>query len=173
MRSGTRYLFVIKSVIMVSFLTLLVGGCEESVKIANTKPVIEGVEKDVCYVEKGGAVNFSVTAFDADGDRLSYRWRASGGSFDSFTDEGAGARWVAPQQPGEYAITIEVTDEIDKVSTTIYVDVCDLFPTTVEADTVISDPGYKFILKKIMVFSLLFLPVKKTYGKQRLKEQDS
>ncbi len=55
----------------------------------------------------GSVVPCTVTAADADGDPLTYRWTATGGSF---SGSGADVDWTAPPQSGTYTITCDVTD---------------------------------------------------------------
>lgn len=46
-------------------------------------------------------------ATDADGDILSYRWSADGGTIKG---EGSSITWVAPNAPGDYTVKVAVTD---------------------------------------------------------------
>jgi len=135
-------------IIVVAASIFLFMGCEESVKIANTRPSIESFTKNVCYVEKGGTVKFKVNAVDADGDRLYYSWSATGGTFSEISDDKTEATWVAPNEPGRYEITVKVTDEIEDNFSTLSIDVCEFFPSVLLGDTTISYHGYKYILKK-------------------------
>jgi len=135
-------------IIVVAASIFLFMGCEESVKIANTRPSIESFTKNVCYVEKGGAVKFKVNAVDADGDRLYYSWSATGGTFSEISDDKTEATWVAPNEPGRYEITVKVTDEIEDNFSTLSIDVCEFFPSVLTENTTISYHGYKYILKK-------------------------
>jgi len=148
MQPESSYLHAIKVLIIGALVTTLFAGCEQSVKIVNSRPVIRSLDRSIFYAEKGSSVQFSVYAEDADGDKLRYSWSKTGGTFTGFSDDGAVADWSAPQEPGTYTITVKVTDEIDEVSASIGIDVCETFPTTIEADTVISNQGFKYILKK-------------------------
>ena len=46
-------------------------------------------------------------ASDADGDKLDYVWQATGGKL---VGTGADMQWIAAGEPGEYTITVEVSD---------------------------------------------------------------
>ena len=64
---------------------------------------------DPCTVSRGGEVLLVATAFDPDGDVLTYEWNAPDGSFGGLTDK-ASARWIAPDEAGPTTISIAVED---------------------------------------------------------------
>jgi hypothetical protein len=55
----------------------------------------------------GDSASCSVTAGDLDGDTLTYKWTATGGSF---TGSGSSVTWRTPQTAGTFTIACEVTD---------------------------------------------------------------
>ncbi|MBN1691344.1 MAG: thioredoxin fold domain-containing protein [Dehalococcoidia bacterium] len=73
---------------------------------ANSKPVIENVSY-VHDVDSKSAIEISCQAGDRDGDLLSYEWLAQAGYLKG---EGATVNWTAPDNDGEYTITIRVND---------------------------------------------------------------
>jgi len=80
----------------------------------NNPPVIESIVVYPDTVFHGDTVNLSFTATDADGDSLSAIWEARSGTLlsDPF-------RWVAPQNPGEYSISLKIFDQSKKGDTEI------------------------------------------------------
>ena len=74
---------------------------------ANQPPVIDCINAEPSAVGQGLHGTFKCCAFDPEGDKLSYNWKASGGII---VGQGANADWTAPDEPGNYAITVEVTD---------------------------------------------------------------
>jgi hypothetical protein len=88
----------------------------------NRPPDIGGisVSKDTLYVNE--KCDLSVEAADLDGDPLTYSWSAEGGSFkDSSSNP---AEWSTPGQPGDYSISVSVTDAVgneSKASIKVYV----------------------------------------------------
>ena len=74
----------------------------------NRAPVV-AASCDPCVVQPGGEVRLTATASDADGDPLTYVWKAPQGSFAGAAD-GASARWRAPGEPGRVALRVEVSD---------------------------------------------------------------
>ena len=72
----------------------------------NRAPVVSA-SCDPCVVQPGGQVRLTATASDADGDPLTYVWKAPQGSF-AGTADAASARWRAPGEPGRVALRVEV-----------------------------------------------------------------
>jgi len=75
----------------------------------NQPPVIESLVADPPTVEPGGQSRISVSAYDPDGDPLSYTWSTTGGRLSSTTGPGD-KTWTAPNTPGTYQVTVSVTD---------------------------------------------------------------
>jgi chitinase len=87
---------------MVTVIALLFGGC------FNASPVISSLNFNAeGEITAGGVYTVSCVAVDADEDELSYSWTADAGSF---SGEGATVEWTAPDEPGSYTISIEVSD---------------------------------------------------------------
>jgi len=75
----------------------------------NQPPIIESLVADPPTVEPGGQSRISVSAYDPDGDPLSYTWSAIGGRLSSTTGP-RDKTWTAPSTPGTYQVTVSVTD---------------------------------------------------------------
>jgi len=73
----------------------------------NNSPVISDLQANTKLVQPLGKSNFLCSANDPDGDALTYRWTASGGTIDGSE---AAVTWTAPQDPGSYKITVVVSD---------------------------------------------------------------
>jgi hypothetical protein len=73
----------------------------------NHPPVIVSLTAERQRVRRAETCAIECTASDPDGDKLSYRWSATGGNI---TGEGGAVTWVAPNAFGKYTITVTVTD---------------------------------------------------------------
>jgi chitinase len=103
-------------VVMVTVITLLFGGC------FNSSPVISSLNLNIAGELTAGEVyTVSCVAVDADEDELSYSWTADAGSF---SGEGATVQWTAPDEPGSYTISVEVSDgsEVATDQTVVWVE---------------------------------------------------
>jgi peptidoglycan-associated lipoprotein len=67
-----------------------------------------GIQCDPCEVAPGQTSRLTAQATDPDGDAVTYRWSAPGGSF-SPTDA-ASTTWTAPGQTGDVPVTVTATD---------------------------------------------------------------
>ena len=86
------------------------GVVEQSVSMrvkANLPPGIAEMSADLDWVSTGKPVYFSCATTDADGDEVSHEWEASGGEF---FGTGTGVVWLAPEEEGEYWITVWARD---------------------------------------------------------------
>jgi hypothetical protein len=84
--------------------TLFIGGCSPE----NQLPVISGlIASDETMTSPSSSCQIQCTAQDPDGDKLSYTWSADDGYIGG---EGSSVIWTAPDAPGAYIITVEVTD---------------------------------------------------------------
>jgi peptidoglycan-associated lipoprotein len=63
---------------------------------------------DPCTVEVGGTSRLSAQATDPDGDPVTYRWTAPGGTF--APADAANSTWTAPTQPGQVVATVTASD---------------------------------------------------------------
>ncbi len=90
------------SLIILVIVTILIGGCTP----ANQPPVISSLTASEGRVSPSGSSQIKCVASDPDGDKLSYSWSASG----DISGEGSAVTWIAPEAPGAYIITVEVTD---------------------------------------------------------------
>lgn len=79
--------------------------------VSNNSPAISSFSLSATSVAPGGSVIASGTASDPDGDPVSYKWSADGGTI---TGTGQNVTWLAPQaQPGEqseFHIQLKVED---------------------------------------------------------------
>ncbi len=85
---------------------VLVCGCG----LANHFPVITSLEADKTVLLPSKVVNIECNATGVDGGNLSYNWAASGGAIHA-RKSGEYAGWTAPDELGNYTITVNVTDE--------------------------------------------------------------
>ena len=87
------------------------SGPSSSTPGGNQPPVISSLTPEQTQVHASGDIEIRCTAEDPDGDKLSYEWAATGGSF-SETGASAGAvvTWKAPVDYGNYDITVTVED---------------------------------------------------------------
>jgi hypothetical protein len=92
------------ALIIVVFGTLFIGGCSPE----NQLPVISSlIASDETMTSPSSSCQLQCTAQDPDGDKLSYTWSADDGYIGG---EGSSVIWTAPDAPGAYIITVEVTD---------------------------------------------------------------
>jgi len=75
--------------------------------LANHRPAIISLTAEQEEVLPLGISEIVCDASDPDGDELSYKWSASGGSI---AGTGAVVTWVAPDEAGVYDITVLVAD---------------------------------------------------------------
>lgn len=99
------------SLIILVVATLLIGSCVP----ANKPPVISSLTANEEWINPAGVCQVECIASDPDGDSLSYIWSTSGGNI---SGEGSVVTWIAPDEPGAYTITVEVTDGRDGEATT-------------------------------------------------------
>ena len=85
-------------------ISILICGCGNFV-------VINSLEADKTLLLPSEVVNIECNATCVDGGNLSYDWSASGG-FICPRKSGESASWTAPREPGNYTITVNVTDEL-------------------------------------------------------------
>ena len=73
----------------------------------NNPPVILSLTADQQLVQPFGKVMLKCLASDTESDNLSYQWTASGGIVEGSADS---ASWTAPNNPGNYKLTVIVND---------------------------------------------------------------
>ena len=101
------FLKVNKGIISVTVLAitiLFIGGCAP----ANQPPVITSLQAEREIVPPAGSCQVECVASDPEGGELSYEWQASGGNI---SGEGDTVTWTAPQETGNYTVTVVVIDE--------------------------------------------------------------
>lgn len=81
-----------------------------AVPAGNQPPTVSGITLSPAgsTVAKNGTVTLNCAASDANGDSLSYKWTATGGSLGSI--DGSSTVWVAPELTGSFTVTVTVTD---------------------------------------------------------------
>jgi len=93
-----------------------------SVVAVNHPPVIESLTPKRWTVVEAETSTIECIASDPDGDELSYIWSAESGNI---SGEGSVVTWIAPDAPGAYTITVEVTDgRGGEASESISIEVC-------------------------------------------------
>ena len=90
------------SLTILALATFLIGGCT----LANQPPLISSLTASAERVNPSGSCQVKCVASDPDGNELSYTWSASG----NISGEGSTVTWTAPAAPGDYTITVKVTD---------------------------------------------------------------
>ncbi|MDD3818408.1 MAG: PKD domain-containing protein [Actinomycetota bacterium] len=88
----------------------------------NAGPEIKGITLSSSTVFVGEKYDIFVDAVDPDGDELSFEWNVAGGTIDDKTKNPT--KWNAPDKPGDYNISVSVSDvkgNISNTSITIYV----------------------------------------------------
>jgi hypothetical protein len=88
-------------------VALLVSSCTT---VTNRLPTINSLEADVPWITPSGSIQLTCTAWDPDGDGLSYEWSVSDGDI---SGTGAAVVWTAPAVVGMYDITVVVDDGHD------------------------------------------------------------
>ena len=111
----------------------------------NRSPEIVDFRASKEWVVPSGNCTIICEASDPDNDSLSYEWLASGGNI---TGKGDTMTWVAPQETGNYTVTVVVTDELGgESSASLSIRVAFNNPPTIEKLTVTAEHKY---LKKIL-----------------------
>jgi len=95
----------ITSLTALAVTILFIGSCVP----ANQPPVITSLQAERQIVPNLGSCQVECVASDPEGAELSYEWLASGGNI---TGKGDTVIWVAPEDTGNYTVTVVVTDEL-------------------------------------------------------------
>jgi len=72
-------------------------------------PVISSVRSEKFELDPGATVTIVCAASDLSGGALTYQWLATNGSLDG--GDKATVAWTAPEEPGQYTVTVVVSDE--------------------------------------------------------------
>ena len=90
---------------------VLAAGCGDGGPTAPTtrSPTVTA-SCNPCEVFVGGESILRTDASDPDGDRLTYRWTATAGTFPHDPPDRSQEWWQAPDQPGQALIRVTVTD---------------------------------------------------------------
>ncbi|MBA7502990.1 hypothetical protein ES706_01596 [subsurface metagenome] len=94
------------SLIALTAIAITVCGCG----LISDSPVITSLEADKTVLLPSAETYVRCNATAVDGGNLSYVWTSNGGPVHA-RGGGESARWVAPDEPGEYTIMVNVTDE--------------------------------------------------------------
>ena len=88
---------------------LFVAGCgdDEDTETSNSQPIIERLIVPE-EVKAGEKVKLEVVAHDADGDKLTYKWKVSEGTVD------AAGVWTVPVEPMNATVLVLVSDGVNK-----------------------------------------------------------
>lgn len=73
----------------------------------NEAPVIINVISNPLQVAAGSTAEITCEANDANGDNLTYRWTATGGTISGSSSV---ITWTAPEKPGSFMVTATVSD---------------------------------------------------------------
>ncbi len=79
----------------------------------NQPPVIESLAAEWGRLKKASNTPITCVASDPDGDELTYEWsavNADGSPAGNITGEGSVITWIAPNDYGNYTITVTITD---------------------------------------------------------------
>jgi hypothetical protein len=124
----------------------------------NSAPVITRVWTSQSVIKAGETIQIEVSATDNDDDRLTYKYEVSGGSISGHGDK---VEWRAPDQAGDYTITVTVSDsEATSSERSVTITVIE----TVDLDPDEGLPGFETSIFFLAVFlSLIILQVKRKY----------
>ena len=107
-----QYLFPL----FIAIPLFLILGCSESNREGNYAPRISVFEADSDIIEPGTPVGIKFKAVDVDGDELSVKWYATGGTI---RGDNLGATWTAPEEEEKFLIEVTVSDGRKSTTSTI------------------------------------------------------
>jgi hypothetical protein len=134
----------------------LFQGCADEGKFSNAAPSDVSLSVSRCFVPTHGTVQLGADATDADGDPLTYTWKAASGTFTPASATGTAVEWTASADPGTVIITMTVTDDVVKVSKSQGVTVCTPLPTSMTTSRTIKDTGFTYILTNNGLLRVLY-----------------
>ena len=85
---------------------LFVTGCGDDTEMTNSQPIIERFIVPE-QIQAGEKVKLEVVAHDADGDKLTYKWKVSDGTVD------AAGVWTVPREPMNATVLVHVNDGVN------------------------------------------------------------
>jgi formylglycine-generating enzyme required for sulfatase activity len=102
------------ALLTVTFLILLAVGCDHendnpTITPENCAPEIISITSGFHIIQPGALTTLSCRATDIDGDSLIYRWTADAGHFPDGA-QSKSPKWTAPNNIGDYEITVTVSD---------------------------------------------------------------
>jgi PKD domain. len=80
-----------------------------SCSLFNLPPTITSIKAEAEMVLSSDSCQAQCLAADREGDELSYEWSATAGTVSGNCST---VVWNAPDEPGEYTISVDVTDEM-------------------------------------------------------------
>jgi len=139
------------SLAVLAVATILIGGCAP----ANQPPIISSFTANEEGVAPTGICQIECIASDPDGNELLFEWSTDGGDI---SGEGSTIGWTAPEAPGDYTITVKVTDGRDgEVTTQLTVNVIAVNHPPIIEDLIVTAEhsylkeiaeGYKILIGK-------------------------
>jgi formylglycine-generating enzyme required for sulfatase activity len=94
------------STFLVMIGALFVAGCGDDTEMTNSQPTIDRVIVPE-QIKAGEEVKLEVVAHDADGDKLTYKWKVSEGTVN------AAGVWTVPREPMNAAVLVHVSDGVN------------------------------------------------------------
>jgi len=95
--------------IPICLFVLIMSGCDSSLFKAKEVPVITDLTADVYEVNPGDTVQVTVSVEKRDDPALQYKWTANGGQFIPPVNQPK-VFWKAPQEGGDYRLTVVVSN---------------------------------------------------------------
>ena len=106
--------FCHSTIVLICLLTLSIIGCgsdDEDAEPANSAPIVDSFIVPTEF-NPGDVFDFSVVAYDKDGDPLSYTWEVDAGELNTTT--GTNVKWTAPEDVESVKVTVYVSDGVGK-----------------------------------------------------------
>ncbi len=103
------------SIVMVCIFTMFLAGCgsdDGDSEPTNEQPIVDSFIVPTEF-NRGDVFEFSVIAYDNDGDTLSYTWEVDAGKLNTITE--TNVEWTAPEEDIESVkVTVYVSDGVGK-----------------------------------------------------------
>ena len=110
-------------------IILLIAGCAP----ANYPPIIASLQAEREVVPPSENCRIECIASNSEGGELNYEWQTSGGNM---TGKGSTVTWTAPEEAGNYTITVVVTNEMGgEISASLSIKVAVNHPPLIELKT--------------------------------------